>query len=289
LAVNKNKNKNLLLLSPQYTNQKFKKFKFPNKLIKLELMTKKNNMTKKSGVETILERMKNEKEKERILGDKFKKLINIKKREKEYISKMNQKKKKLKQEIELFKKNNNISDDALSQIKQNNNISDGNSNFFLNDNSSKFGSFHLNTTIQSEIISRISRSKKPQKTTKNLKFTQILQSNKIENDKDMDIYSINDNKLNISGNDNEKFLLRNSVRKIRSDKKLEKIDNKNLRASLRVSRFNFKNKLSKPLLGIKNETNVESKNFKSNKQVSTNILNDSENSFKEDANSQMEE
>ena len=289
LAVNKNKNKNLLLLSPQYTNQKFKKFKFPNKLVKLELMTKKNNMTKKSGVETILERMKNEKEKERILGDKFKKLINIKKREKEYISKMNQKKKKLKQEIELFKKNNNISDDALSQIKQNNNISDGNSNFFLNDNSSKFGSFHLDTTIQSEIISRISRSKKPQKTTKNLKFTQILQSNKMENDKDMDIYSINDNKLNISGNDNEKFLLRNSVRNIRSDKKLEKIDNKNLRASLRVSRFNFKNKLSKPLLGIKNETNVESKNFKSNKQVSTNILNDSENSFKEDANSQMEE
>ena len=131
---NKNKSKNALLLSPQYSNPKFKKFKFPNKLVKLELMTKKNNMNKKGGDETILERMEKEKEKGKVLAEKFRKLLNIGKREKEYISKMNQKKKKLRQEIELYKKNNNISDDAISQIKQNNNISDRNSNFFSNDN-----------------------------------------------------------------------------------------------------------------------------------------------------------
>ena len=42
--------------------------------------------------------------------------------------------------------------------------------FFSNENSSKFGSFHLESSNQSEIVSRISRNRYPQKTSKNLKF-----------------------------------------------------------------------------------------------------------------------
>ena len=286
--INKNKNRNLLL-SPQSINPKTKKFKFPNKLVKLELMTKKNNMNKKGGVETILERMKNEKEKEKILGEKFKKLINIRKREKEYISRMNQKKKKLRQEIELFKKNNNISDDAISQIKQNNNISDRNSNFFSNDNSSKFGSFHLESSNQSEIVSRISRNRYPQKTSKNLKFTQIFKSSKKEIDKNMDIYSINSRKKNISESENDNFLLRNSVRNIRTNKRIQRTDKKNIRSSLKISGFNFKNKFSNPSFGTKNELKVDDKAIKSNKQININILNDSENLLKQENNSKKSE
>ena len=186
LSINRTDMKNLVLLSPQYSsNKKFKKFKFPAKVQKLELITKKNNMNKKSGVETILERIGKEKEKERILCEKLKRLDNMKKREKEYIFKMNQKRKKLKQEIELYKRNNNISDDAISQIKQNNNKSDRRSDFFSNDNSSKFGSFHLDnfdSTIKTEEIFRI--PKIIQKNSKNLNSLIITNKKKdrIENE-----------------------------------------------------------------------------------------------------------
>ena len=125
--------------------------------------------------------------------------------------------------------------------------------------------------------------------TKKIKFTQILKGNKNENKKDLDIYSINSQKQNISESENENIFLRNSVRNIRLNKRLEQTDHKNLRTSFKISGFNFKNKLSKPILGFKNETSVENQIMKSNKQIKSIILNDSENLIKEDNNAKEEE
>ena len=198
--ISRNKNKNLVMFSPQISNKKIKKFKFPKKVSKLELFTKKTSAKeKKGGVENIFERVKKEKEKEKILGEKLKKLENIKKREREYILRIAQKKKKIKHEIEIYKKNNNISDDAVSQIKQINNISSTGSNFFSNNNSSKLGTFHLDTTIVTGKFSNISRKKNRQKTTKELKLSQIIKGSKQDKKEDLsDIYSFNKKKLNIS-------------------------------------------------------------------------------------------
>ena len=294
LSINRTDMKNLVLLSPQYSsNKKFKKFKFPAKVQKLELITKKNNMNKKSGVETILERIGKEKEKERILCEKLKRLDNMKKREKEYIFKMNQKRKKLKQEIELYKRNHNISDDAISQIKQNNNISDRRSDFFSNDNSSKFGSFHLDnfdSTIKTEEIFRI--PKNIQKNSKNLNSLIITNKKKDRIENELELYSINSKKLNASERENpkvDKTFMRNSVINFRSTKKLNNTNNDNLKIRAQLSGSNFRNTLNQAKIS-QNPKTIEKKIPQSNKKLYENILlNDSENLLKEENKGNLEE
>ena len=281
------KAKNRMIYSPQFSNKKVKKFKFPNKMLKLELLSKKSNTNQKGGVETILERVKKEKQKEKILGEKLRKLDNIRKREREYITRMNIKKKKIKQEIELYKKNNNISDnDDMSQIKQ---ISDGGTIIFSNDNSGKLGSFHFDSSIKTDELSRITRKKKQQKTTKEIKLSQILKETKHDNyrnENESEIYSFNRKKLNTSENRNDNnFFLRNSVKNIRSNKKLDKANSKSLRKSMKPGEINFRNKLTKDI----NEPNSKKQEEKNN-HLSNNILllNDSENIFKEEENQKEE-
>ena len=248
--ISRNKKGNLMIYSPQLSNKKIKKFKFP-KVLKLDLVSKKTGQNKNGGVGTIYQRVEKDIENEKILGYKLRKLNNIKKKEREYMTRMNQKKKKLRQEIELYKRNNNISDDDISQIKKNNNISDTESNFFSNDNSNKSGTFHLGTTIKTEELSKVSRKKKQQKTTKEHKLSQILKGIKQdekekENENNEEIYNIKKKNLNTSENRNENnFFLRNSVKNVRSNKKLDKTDSKNLRVSMRLIRINSSNKLMK--------------------------------------------
>ena len=268
--ISKNKNKSIFIFSPQYSNKKLKKFKFPTKPLKLELLTKKTHMNKKRGVENILERIEKEKEKEKILGEKLRKLSNLKKREKEYISRIDQKKKKIRQEIELYKKNNNISDDDISQIKQINNISDGGSSFFSNDNSSKFGTLNLNNSVKTDEILKLPR-KKGKKLNKELKLSQIVKgTKKYKKDEDSEIYSFNKKKLNTSENSKEDFFLRNSVKNVRSKKKFEMTGSKKSKIRMRLSSINFKNNFTK-VLNNQNNNNTklpEKKisNFSNNKE-----------------------
>ena len=281
------KAKNRMIYSPQFSNKKVKKFKFPNKMLKLELLSKKTNTNQKGGVETILERVKKEKQKEKILGEKLRKLDNIRKREREYITRMNIKKKKIKQEIELYKKNNNISDnDDMSQIKQ---ISDGGTIIFSNDNSGKLGSFHFDSSIKTDELSRITRKKKQQKTTKEIKLSQILKETKHDNkinENESEIYSFNRKKLNTSENRNDNnFFLRNSVKNIRSNKKLDKANSKSLRKSMKPGEINFRNKLTKDINDPNSKKQEEKNNHLSNNIL---LLNDSENIFKEEENQKEE-
>ena len=284
------KNKNLMLFSPQFSNKKLKKFKFPNKIPKLELLTKKNNISiKKGGVENIFEKIEKEKEKEKFLEEKLKKLDNIKRKEKEYISRMSQKKKKLKQEIEFYKKNNNISDDEISQIKKNNDLSEKASNYFSDDNSSKLASLHLDTTIKTEDIFNVSRKKKQQKTTKDIKLSQIISSKKkSKKEREFDIYSLKSKKFLDSGKQNNHFLMKNTIRNIGSSKKFQKNDSKNLKVSMRLSDIIRKKPINPTLL--KKPTKEEDNLHKSDiKFTSNTLLNDSENMLKNDLSEKTEE
>ena len=291
--ISRNKKGNLMMYSPQLSNKKIKKFKFP-KVLKLDFVSKKTGQNKNGGVGTIYQRVEKDIENEKILGYKLRKLNNIKKKEREYMTRMNQKKKKLRQEIELYKKNNNIGDVDVSQIKKNNNISDTDTDsyFFSNDNSNKSETFHLGTAIKSEESFKITRKKKQQKTTKEVKSSKILKGIKQatkEKENYEDIYSINKKKSNISKNRIEKNnLLRGSVQNVRSNKKLDKSDSKKMRRSLGLTGINFRNKLSKEL----NEPNAkkpeEDNNHLSNNKEITN-LNDSENLFKEEEENKKNE
>ena len=285
------KNKNLMLLSPQISNKKIKKFKFPNKIPKLELVTKKNNISvKKGGVENIFQKIAKEKEKGKVLEEKLKKLDNIKRKEKEYISRMDQKKKKLKHEIELYKKNNNISDEEISQIK-NNDLSEKVSHYFSDDNSSKIASLHLDTTIKTEDIFNVSRQKQPQKTTKDIKLSQIISSKKKnKNERDFDIYSLKSKKfVDYSGKQNNQYLIKNSIQYTKSSKKCQKNGNKNLRISRRLSDILIRKKTGNPIL-LKKPTKEEDNIHKTNRKIASNILlNDSENLLKNELNEKSDE
>ena len=93
-----------------------------------------------------------------IINEKLKKLDSLKKKEKEYLIKMKEKQKKLQDEINLFRKKTNISEEGLSQIKQNN-LSEKELSFFFSEKSaSEIGSnfkdlSNNNKDLLSEVLS----------------------------------------------------------------------------------------------------------------------------------------
>ena len=281
----KSKDRHLILLSPQLSNGKLKKFRFNNsKNLKLELLTKKNNINnnneKKSGIENIFKKIENEK----ILEEMQKKLYNIKKREKEYNTKMAQKKRKLMEEISLFKKNNNIPDD---DIKRNNDLSGEQSNIYSN-NSNKLDSFHIDSTIITEKLSLNSKSELSQKNTKNFNLRKTLNERqisskkrvKIFNEKEMDAYSvksINDIKIGDRDKDKEKnnIIKRNSVKNVRMKSNFKKKE-----TLMKLSEINLKKKLVKPTSLISSKNELKKSNTKIEPYLTT--LNDSENFLKDD-------
>jgi hypothetical protein len=119
-----NKSKNNLIMTPQTINKKIKKCKLHNnKNIKLELITKNTSHNKKGGIETLLAKMEKEKEKEKekqqtdisknnIIKEKLQLLDNLKKKEKEYLLKIREKKKALTNEINFFKKKLDINEEG---------------------------------------------------------------------------------------------------------------------------------------------------------------------------------
>ena len=285
--ISKFKNINTMLLSPQVSNKKLKKCMFPNKMLKLELMTKKSQLKKKGGADIILEKIKTKNEKKNFLDIKMKKLEYIEKREREYISKLKRRKKKIKKEIEIYKMNNNISEGALSQIKKKNDISEGGSDFFSNDNSNKLGSFHFDSTIKTEDnedIFKIPRKKKKEKTLKALKFSEIIKpKNEDKKEKEIEqLISINSKRLNASDNEKNDYFKRNSVKNIKSNKKLRETNSKQLKVSMRLSGIYSRNKFKKAI----NSPNPRELEQKTNRPVNkVNIsLNDSEDLFRQESN-----
>ena len=170
-GLNKSKS-NSILVSPKTSTKKIKRFKVHNsRNIKVELMTKKSGNQKRGGVDKLIQKIEKEKELERIkqqtnignmniINEKLKKLDSLKKKEKEYLMKMKEKQKKIQDEINLFRKKTNISEEGLSQIKQNNNFSEKDSSFLSEKTAKELGGTsdfkqgsNKNKGILSEVIS----------------------------------------------------------------------------------------------------------------------------------------
>ena len=246
-------NKNKILRSPTITAKKIKKFKVHNsKNIKFELMTKKVGIQKKGGYEKIMEYQKKEKEKEmeklkqttnlantNFIKEKMKRLDSLNRKEKKYLLKIKERKKKLQNEINIFRKNTNISEETLSQIKQNN-FSDKDSSFFSKISSNGLGSYDLKLNASrnknlSEVLS--SNESKSIISAVESKF-KLNDSNKVNED---DIYSIKSNETTKSPEKNKEIhpdWVRQSVRNLQKYN-LEKVDSKkNVRSSLKLKEHN---------------------------------------------------
>ena len=258
-GLNKSKS-NSILISPKTSTKKIKKFRVHNsRNIKVELMTKKTGNQKRGGVDKLIQKIEKEKEMERIkqqqtnignmniINEKLKKLDSLKKKEKEYLIKMKEKKKKIQDEINLFRKKTNISEEGLSQIKQNNNFSEKDSSFLSEKIAKELGGTsdfkqgsNRNKGILSEVISSNEMDSIVSKETKIIK---IKDGNK-ENNED-EIYSFKSKeskKSSTSKNELNGDWMRKSVKTI-NKKNLDTLESKkNMRVSVKLSDLNFKKK-----------------------------------------------
>ena len=287
------------LISPQISKKKLKKFKIHNnKKLKVELMTKKNVMAKKGGVERLLEKIEKEKEMEKmkqqtsistnnIINEKIKRLDSLKKKEKEYLLKIKEKKKKLKNEINLFIKKSEISDKGLNQIKQNNQ-SEKDSSFFsekskndLDSSNFKQTPINKNNGFLSEVLSS---NEIDSITSSEGHAIQINDLNKNNDVNENDIYSDkSDSKKTDSKKEINDDWLRKSVKTI-NKKKLESVEKKkNMRISVKLSDLNFKKKhneqIAKFNLNNNSEIMEKSKDFVSGEEE---LENENEENEKED-------
>ena len=125
-----NKSKNNSLLFSHSSQKKLKKIVKKNNNVKINMMIKKSAKNKGGEVEKILEKIKKENEMEKlrqqtkmsnnnILNEKLKRLDSLNKEEKDYLSKIKEQKKSIKNEIFLLKKKTNITEEGLSRIKEN--------------------------------------------------------------------------------------------------------------------------------------------------------------------------
>ena len=256
--INYINNKNIdYLISPQTSKKKIKKFKWHNsKNIKFEMVAKKSEKKKKNGINELLEKIEKEKkEKERqkqqtniqninIISEKLQKLDSLKKLEKEYLLKIKKKKEKIKDEIKLFKKKTNISDEGLSQIKQIDNQTEKDSSFFSAQSPNEIGSDFKempekgNEAILSEVISS------GENDSSNLRTIKIREDSDENNEKDL--YSIKSKESIHKKNSNkiDTDWVRKSVKNL-PKKNLEHVDSKkNLRVSVKLSELKFKPKHS---------------------------------------------
>ena len=264
--LNKSKSYSIIF-SPHSSKKKIKKFKIHNnKNIKVELMTKKNNFPKKSGVENILEKIEKEKLKQTlnitnftVINEKIKKLNNLKKKEEEFIIKINEEKKQLKKEINLCKIKKNLNGEEISQITENKSINEKDSSFFSGKSPSGIGSpkdiIKYKKGSVSEVLTSNENGSSNNIINEVIKLKESNKENKEEIDnkenienkenKDDELYSINSKESKKSSNSKKEFnpiWMRNSVKNLLS-KKLEKAQSKkNMRVSVKLSGLNYKRK-----------------------------------------------
>ena len=235
-------------------------------------MTKKSGKQKNEGVDKLIEKIEKEKEMEKlkqltnignninnnVINQKLQKLDSLKKKEKEYLSKIKEKKKKIQNEIYLFKKMTNISDEGLSQIKQDNQ-SEKESSFFSYKSPSNLSSYNLKEEVDKnkdflpEALSinefNIKNSNSPDKISKKEDKKNINEN---------ELYSFNSKeskKTSESKKENNGEWFRQSVKSF-SKNKLEKIENtKNMRTSVKVMDFLIKKTSESKKINLKN--NIE--------------------------------
>ena len=290
--LNKNKS-NQMLVSPRGNKKKPKKFKCHNNMnFKAELISKKSSFRKQNCIDTLLLKIGKEKEKEKEMGQfkktqiekkntihleinnkthiiekKIKKLDSLKKKEKEYLMKIRKEKKRLQNEINLFKRKTNISEEGLSQIKQNNNLSEKDSSFFSEQYSSNLGSddFKIiknnndnmnNTTdnINSKNTNEINNNKGNKGNMSVVLFSNDNSIKKSNNNEDInkkddnkknneeELYSIKSKESKKSGTRKSPDWGRKSLKSLHINAtKLEKPENrKNMRVSAKLSDLNVK-------------------------------------------------
>ena len=279
-----NKNKNNLLVSPIPSLKKSKKFKVHNnKNIKVQLMTKKVGVQKKGGYEKIIEYQKKEKEKEmeklkqetnvgigktKIINKKLQKLDSLNRIEKEYLSKIRDKKKKLQNEINIFRKNTNISEEGLSQIKHNN-LSDKDSSFFSKLSSNELGTYDFkpNSSRNKDFLSEVLSSNENDYTSNQSNIIKMQDGNKVEDE----MYSFKSNeskKTPLSKKELNYDWSRKSVKNL-NKKNIERIESKkSLRFSIKLKEPVNKKKVNEPVtyFDLKNKAEMEEKK-KENKSL----------------------
>ena len=240
--------------SPQASKKKIKNFKIHNnKSIKVELMTKKNVIPKKVGVDIVLEKIEKKKEMEKlkqqtnissnnIINEKLKKLDSLKRKEKEYLLKIKEQKKKLQNEINLFRKKTNLSEEGISQIKKINQ-SEIDSSFFSEQSKKEYDSSNLKNTPKNKNTGLLS---------------EVLSSNDINSitsseDKVIKISNFNKNNEDNLYSDKSESKKTNSKKEINMDylrksvktlpkRNLDSVESRNLRISVKQGDLNFKQK-----------------------------------------------
>ena len=276
--LNKTNNQSLLY-SRQGSRKKIKKYKMPtNKNMKVELVVKKYGH-KRSGIDTILEKIEKEKVKQSNISNfnnieqKLRKTNTFNSKENHYSSKNNSQKKK-------FKHTNSIYKSKISKNEQ----SDKDSSFFSGQSPSEIGSIRKNKKKNNGSLSEVlsSNDNGSSNTTIN-EVIKLKESNNKENKeiKEDELYSINSEgeskeskeskenkenkeyeKLNKSKKEIDPNWMRNSVKSLHT-KKLEKPESrKNLRISFKLSGLNFKQKDSKMQLFSTKDNQEEEKETK---------------------------
>ena len=269
--------KNILVVTPQISKKKKKILKINNsKNIRFELMTKKNAMPKKGGVEQLLAKIEKEQKMEKlkqetnienmnIINEKIKKLDNLKKKEMEYLKKINERKKKIQNEINLFRKKTNISDEGISQIKQkNNNQFINDSSFFSSQSPSELDSnLKENTNKDQGLFSTVLSNKDNESNNSNkTKIIKIKDKSKEINEEDLYSNKSVQSKISLkSKKENNEEWTRKSVKNLIHKKNLDTIEKKNFRVSVKLTDLNFLKKNSNNNTNTKNNKEVSNFNL----------------------------
>ena len=248
--LNKNKSVSILTLSPELNRKKSKRIKMHNnKNFKPELKIKKTNTQRKSGVDFILEKIEKEKEalkqqtniSNNILDKKIKKLNTLNQKEKEYLKKIKQMKKKLINEINIFKmKSCAIEEGTISQTEKA-------SSFFSGKSPSEIYSVKLNeNNINDTLMEVLSNNDNISSINEIIQLKDCKKDdNNNNNDNDNELYSLN-SKASEKTPEPKKELGKNLMRKslkILNKKSISRVGSKkNMRSSCKLSELKTKSK-----------------------------------------------
>ena len=268
LSKVKSKKKNNSILIPAHASKKKLK-KYNKQNIKFELITKKNSLQKKNGIDSILEKIEREKEEEKIRQSNFSNLKTVNEKLKKSQKKDNNffqrtkiinKKKKSHIDIKVFKTKLSEKEKSLKNIKTNS-MSDKDSSFFSGQSPSEITSINnkengnQDKNYLSEVLS--SNDNGSNNFIKEVIKLKDVNDNKIINDDDLySIYSKEESKeskkskeskgTSNSKKENDVAQKRNSIRSMQSKKVKRSESKQNMRISAKLSGLKFKKKESDP-------------------------------------------
>ena len=257
----KHKKSNSILISPNSSIKKLKKNK--NKMIKFDLISKKNSLKKRNGICLFLEKIEKEKEDEKMKQSNFSYLNSLNERLKastfskkdEFLTKTKiVKKKKSHKDIKIYK--TKLSEkEKSSKNNKTKSISEKDSSFFSGQLSSEITSINNkeNENVTKNYLSEVLSSNDNGSTNFIKQVIELKENNRKNENNDDDLYSIyskedikeDSKESKVTSNlkkENERFRRSNSIKSMQS-KKIERSEiKKNMRVSAKFTGFKFKKK-----------------------------------------------